>query len=340
MRVKIAIVVYSLFCLLVDPVLAETLQVAKVYRDYPGYINPAVCENPNVSKPPATPAPHVIIVPLPAEPETAAGPAAQPGTPVPSPAPAAQAEAAASPSAPAPATAAPPAVTPPSAQTPAVQPAPAVPPSAPAPAAVATPAVSQTTAPVPAADPSLSVPPPGKSEPCKPSCGWSSAGSSVKAPYLSLWAGMVMTQDVDVDYQGHSEEVSIDNGFAGGVAVGYDFGPARLEIEGAYRDSNADKGDADLKIRTVMVNAYADFATGSLATPYLGAGVGVADVDVEDDDDQVLAGQVAAGVLFAVSPQVSVDLGYRFMMTDDPDIRGAELELRQHTALLGVQIRF
>ena len=57
MRVKFAVAVFSLFCLLVDPVLAATLQVAKVYRDYPGYINPAVCENPNISKPPVAPAP-------------------------------------------------------------------------------------------------------------------------------------------------------------------------------------------------------------------------------------------------------------------------------------------
>jgi len=28
------------------------------------------------------------------------------------------------------------------------------------------------------------------------------------------------------------------------------------------------------------------------------------------------------------------------MMTDDPEIAGDELELRQHTALLGVQIKF
>ena len=151
---------------------------------------------------------------------------------------------------------------------------------------------------------------------------------------------MVATQDVDVEYNHNRREVSIDNGFAGGAAVGYDFGPARLEIEGSYRDSNADEGDADLKVRALMANVYADFSTGGTATPYLGAGVGVADVDVEHEDDQVLAGQVSAGVLFAVTEKVAIDLGYRFMMTDDPDINGVELDLRQHTALLGVQIRF
>jgi opacity protein-like surface antigen len=151
---------------------------------------------------------------------------------------------------------------------------------------------------------------------------------------------MVATHDVDVKADNASGEVPFDNGFAGGVAVGYDFGKMRLEIEGSHRNSNAEEGDADLKVSALMANVYGDFDTGSEATPYLGVGVGVADVDIEDEDDQVIAGQLAAGVLFAVTEKVAIDLGYRFMMTDDPDIGGAELELRQHTAMLGVQIRF
>ena len=309
MRVKIVIVVFSLFCLLVDPVLAETLQVAKVYRDYPGYINPAVCENPNVSKSPAAPAPQIIVVPLPVIPETAAGTSVKPVNPVAVPAPAVEPAAATSQSAASPVT---------------VTPSPAS--SLPAPAPVAN------------VDP-LKVPT-VKTMATYPVYASLRDDNPVNVPYLSLWAGMVATHDVDVEYNHNSTEVPIDNGFAGGAAVGYDFGPVRLEIEGSYRDSNAEEGDADLKVRALMANVYADFNTGGTATPYLGAGVGVADVDVEHEDDQVLAGQVAAGILFAVTEKVAIDLGYRFMMTDDPDINGAELELRQHTALLGVQIRF
>jgi opacity protein-like surface antigen len=94
-----------------------------------------------------------------------------------------------------------------------------------------------------------------------------------------------------------------------------------------------------------MVNAYADFQTGGMATPYLGAGVGYADVDVKDYlgkdyDDDVVAGQIGAGILFALSPRVAVDLGYRFMITDDPEIKDVEFEVRQHTATLGIQVRF
>ena len=307
MRVKIAIVVCSLFCFLVDPVLAASLRVAKVYRDYPGYINPAVCENPNVSKSQAVPAPQKIAVPLPVVPETAAGTSVKPDNPAPMPASV-------------------------------VEPAPATSPATVPAMAVPIPAASPLPDPVPASKPNLTVPISSKIEPLNPVSASKHAGNPVQAPYLSLWAGMVAHHDVEIDV--NDNRATFDTGIAGGVAVGYDFGPARVEIEGSYRHSNADKGDADLKVSTLMANVYADFNTDGTTTPYLGAGVGVANVDLDDEDDQVLAGQVAAGVLFAVTEQVAIDLGYRFMMTDAPDITGNDKELRQHTALLGVQIRF
>jgi opacity protein-like surface antigen len=166
------------------------------------------------------------------------------------------------------------------------------------------------------------------------------ADDPVNEPYVTLWAGMVATQDTDIDAGNVHADVSFDNGFAGGLAVGYDFGPARLEVEGGYRNSNIENSDEDLTIKSLMLNAYADFKTGGVATPYLGAGIGYAQVEVDDEDDDVVAGQLGAGVLFALSPSVAVDLGYRFMMTDDPDIGGAQFKVRQHTALLGVQVRF
>jgi opacity protein-like surface antigen len=243
MRIAISCFVgLSVFLLLAAPALAEPLEVAKVYRDYPGYINPALCDNPNLGK--AT---------------SDADSAAQ-----------------------------------------------------------ARPAAAA----------------------CEPVPLAYRSDNPVGVPYLGAWAGLVATPDVDYDAPGENGDIKFDTGYGGGLAIGYDFGPARLEVEGSYRNSNAEEGDADLKIRTLMVNGYADFQTGSMTTPYLGAGIGYAKVDVEGDDDEVFAGQLAAGVLFAVSPAVAVDLGYRFLMTDDPKIGGADLEVRQHTASLGVQVRF
>jgi opacity protein-like surface antigen len=242
MRTVITLVTILSVCLLgAGSACADTFDVAKVYRDYPGYINPALCDNPNLGKPAAASDAH------------------------------------------------------------------------------------QSRS---AAVPCETVPYADRSD------------NPVGIHYVSAWAGMVATPDVDYDAPGANGEVEFDTGYGGGLAIGYDFGPARLEVEGSYRNSNAEAGDADLKIKAVLVNAYADFSTGGLATPYLGAGIGYAKVDVEGEDDEVFAGQLAAGILFGLSPAVAIDLGYRFMMTDDPKLDGAELEVRQHTATLGLQVRF
>jgi opacity protein-like surface antigen len=175
------------------------------------------------------------------------------------------------------------------------------------------------------------------------------AATPAAFPYLAAWVGLVDTRDADFDAAGLEAEATFEHGYSGGGAAGYDFGPARLEIEGGYRRNSVDKvefagvkvdADGDLKIFTLFANAYADFNFGGTSTPYLGAGIGYADVELEDRDDDVLAGQLAAGVIFPASSNVSVDLGYRFVMYEDPDLDGIDFEVQQHTAMIGLQIRF
>lgn len=160
--------------------------------------------------------------------------------------------------------------------------------------------------------------------------------------YLTIWAGGTATEDAD---PGSNVEISFDSGFGGGLAVGYDFGTARLELEGSYRESDVDKVrtgagsvkvNADLELLTVLVNGYVDFATNSMATPYLGIGAGYARAEIDDIEDEFVAGQLAAGVLLEISPAMSVDLGYRYLLPVGKD----DLDIRQHTASVGLQFRF
>ena len=295
MRSGTAIVtILSLGLLISVPAGAEEVQVAKVYRDYPGYINPAVCENPNLEKPAAGESvakqpetPPAVTAPVPNPPAAAMPPAVQPGQ--------------------------------------------------------AAPEVQNTPT---AMEPAVVMPAAEMQRPCVPAPYWEQSDDPVDVPYLSVWAGVVATNDIDFD---PDVDVSFDAGYGFGAALGYDFGPARLEIEASDRNSNTDEvtvddievdGDQDLKIQTLMINGFADFQTGGNLTPYLGAGIGCARVEVDNEDDTVLAGQVAAGVLIAVSPTLAIDLGYRFMMTDDPKLDGAEVEVRQHTVSIGLQFRF
>jgi opacity protein-like surface antigen len=76
---------------------------------------------------------------------------------------------------------------------------------------------------------------------------------------------------------------------------------------------------------TAMLNAYYDFTNNSRLTPYVGAGIGVTrtsiNMNYDDgtstttaDDDTIYAGyNLMAGVGYAVSQNIDLTLGYRWL---------------------------
>jgi opacity protein-like surface antigen len=204
-----------------------------------------------------------------------------------------------------------------------------------------------------------------------------SVSLAAAGPYLTLQGGATWLEDADIDFDGvpssdFSLEAEFDTGFNAGVAAGYDYGPARLEAEIAYRQNDVDKfkgqfqgegfegsADEDVSATSLMVNAYWDIPTGSPITPYIGGGVGFANVsfnevevegvEIVDDDDNVFAYQLAAGVAFEINPNLALDLGYRFFATEDPELEadlGAgfeadfETEYESHNVSLGLRFIF
>lgn len=91
-----------------------------------------------------------------------------------------------------------------------------------------------------------------------------------------------------------------------------------------------DSGSARSRVWTGIANIYADLGTVAGFTPYLGGGVGVAGkeqdysigvagaAEHESSTDYGIAYALQAGVAYAVSSNVSVDLGYQF--TSVPDV--------------------
>jgi len=65
-------------------------------------------------------------------------------------------------------------------------------------------------------------------------------------------------------------------------------------------------------------------------------------VGLADDDDTVLAGQVGAGVGYAVTEQIGLSLDYRFFITENPefDSLAVEADYRNHSLWAGVKYRF
>ena len=195
--------------------------------------------------------------------------------------------------------------------------------------------------------------------------------------YLSVFAGGAWPGFADFTYDGDDEisEIGTLAGWTAGVALGTRLTDmARVEIEFSHvsqeydvvYEPNGDPNDYGGKIdATYMLgNVWLDFDTGSAFTPYVGAGLGGALVSLDDVDGWFdsasvwdgfgVAYQVGAGVMFEVSENVSLDLGYRFKGVagaqidnlDAPNTNTsdscclAELSLGNHVVQVGATVGF
>lgn len=127
-------------------------------------------------------------------------------------------------------------------------------------------------------------------------------------------------------------------GFAAGGVVGYDWVGPRAEFEAVYRNNKV--GGRSVDQIGGMANLYYDFFAGSTISPYLGLGVGVA--DVKDGRHSIeLAYQGIAGLGWNITPNWRANLDGRYYATADAKGRGgAKFDNENLTAMLGVTYKF
>jgi opacity protein-like surface antigen len=204
------------------------------------------------------------------------------------------------------------------------------------------------------------------------------AAFACAAPYVSLNLGAVWVDDADFsdsgtysdgyDYRDNGE-ISFETGFGMTAAFGYatDYGfRAELElgfrgndidqVEGtyveydpsgdlAYSETYSDDFGVDVMSSSLMFNGFLDLAPRSPVCPFVGAGVGFANIEGDLDyygseDETVFAYQLAAGVAFALNPNMNIDVQYRYFATEDPDFYGLEFEYATHNVLVGLRTSF
>ena len=118
-------------------------------------------------------------------------------------------------------------------------------------------------------------------------------GTSVHAEgyYVSGNLGASILSDSDVEQAGFVLETTFDAGFTIGAAIGHDYGNIRAEGELAFRTNSIDDlsflgfilpAEGDVSSLSFMGNGYYDFRSADSAFgPYLGAGLGFANVTVD-----------------------------------------------------------
>lgn len=164
-------------------------------------------------------------------------------------------------------------------------------------------------------------------------------------PYVSLLGGYTALRDSDA---GFLEEINFQEGYLAGVAVGYDshaakgYADTRLEAEFTYRKNNLQDveflgertaGDGSIRSQSLLVNAYCDFKTPTFVEPFVYFGLGAARINVKkasvagvsfiDDDGYSFAYQFGAGLAFALTESLDLDLGYRLFRIVDAKIEDA-----------------
>jgi opacity protein-like surface antigen len=149
----------------------------------------------------------------------------------------------------------------------------------------------------------------------------------------------------------------LGHGFRAEGELGYhhiDMDHATVYSPGALGVSSGHAG-GDASAFSVMGNGYYDFDTGTRWKPYLGGGLGFANVNfsgigingrpVTDDNDLAFAYQAMAGVGYQLTPRGTLFAGYRYFAVDDPtfdDASGGKLhsEFATHNVELGYRLSF
>ena len=128
-------------------------------------------------------------------------------------------------------------------------------------------------------------------------------------------------------------KVKADNGWAGAIGAGREFGNGlRAEGELVYLKSDL-KGSAggDAKTLGGFANLYYDFNRGGQFQPFVGGGVGFAQVKVDnalvDDDDTGFAYQAKAGVSYKINDKWTGEVAYRYLGVTDVSLGNGPTKL-------------
>lgn len=176
------------------------------------------------------------------------------------------------------------------------------------------------------------------------------ACAQAAAPYVSASTGLGLLNNSSED--GFKNALSYNSGYFINGAAGLKASYARFEAEVGYHHNSIDTyfgnpvtTNARVSMWTFMVNGYLDYnIKDSDITPYLMAGMGLADVtfqnDFSSDSDTVFAWQLGAGLGIKASDKVTFDIGYRYLSPADVNVWGSTYSLNSSNILAGIRYNF
>jgi opacity protein-like surface antigen len=164
--------------------------------------------------------------------------------------------------------------------------------------------------------------------------------------------------------------LKFDPALLGSAVAGWDFAPGnpvgegRIELEYTRRSSPLTQvkfvegdfeGKGDVTVDSLLVNFFGIFRNKTPWSPYAGVGIGAARMEASDlkvngqplgsGSSVVFAYQLGAGVDFALTDYLSLDLGYRFFNSTRPRFTEAngqsfKMDYLSHNVILGLRVGF
>jgi opacity protein-like surface antigen len=191
---------------------------------------------------------------------------------------------------------------------------------------------------------------------------------SAQGMYVSGNVGLTLVDDIDLTdddnlLPGADIEMEFDSGWNVAGAIGYRMDNIRFEAEIGYQENDVDNVDfrgrdvefsGDANVLSLLANGYYDFVNSSAWTPFVTAGLGMAQVEISDlnfagsglrsasEDDSVFAWQIGAGVSYAISDMLDLEMKYRYLMVSDLEFEeGFEVDgPNSHIFSLGMRYNF
>lgn len=168
--------------------------------------------------------------------------------------------------------------------------------------------------------------------------------------YVKGFGGLTVPQDDDFNLNERGGPASADtgfdfsNGYTLGIAGGYSITPnMAVELEYAYRNADAKftkdlaSGKRTTESNAWMVNALYNFTPSGPWQPYVGGGLGVADLNVEEipgvvggnfDSDYNFAYQLIGGVGYQLPSGWTLNGEARFFGINDQDLENGDLQFK------------
>ena len=184
--------------------------------------------------------------------------------------------------------------------------------------------------------------------------------------YISVFGGYNIAR-THASFSTDHYEVRVDDGFTVGAAIGsYVADGVRLEREisfaknqnkeARFDDDSFEPQSGDMSAVFLMTNIWKDFRLTEQLQPYVGGGLGVALLSGEGDgysdpyDFKMLPSlglQVGAGVRYAVTDRLALDVGYRYRaavdashLTDDDSNNNGAFSFYNHAIQAGLTYAF